>query len=134
MKYSESLNTLSKLRDIDEDSKNRPSSSVFKKGTSDFIKRKIEASNQGGKHDYETGQFQKAIEKRFGTEIQGDSRDRTFLPVEAFDPLLDIEVPEDVIEQYRDPATGQTIGLSKWNFPSGKAELRECFVDGFIKN
>ena len=39
-----------------------------------------------------------------------------------------------MIEQYRDPATGATIGLSKWNFPSGEAELRECIVDGYIKN
>lgn len=65
--------------------------------------------------------------------MQGDSKDRTFLPIEAFDPLLDIEVPTDVINQYEDPATGQTIGLSKWNFPSGEAELRECIVDGYIK-
>ena len=53
--------------------------------------------------------------------------------MEAFDPLLDIEVPEDIIEQYKDEATGVTIGLSKWNFPSGQAELRECFVDSYIK-
>ena len=43
-------------------------------------------------------------------------------------------MPENVIEQYKDQATGVTIGLSKWNFPSGQAELRECFVEGFIKN
>ena len=43
-------------------------------------------------------------------------------------------MPEDVITQYADPATGEPIGLSKWNFPSGEAELRECLVDGFIKN
>ena len=64
--------------------------------------------------------------------MQGDSNDRTFLPIEAFDPLLDIEVPKAVIDQYRDEATGETIGLSKWNFPSGEAELRECLVDGYI--
>lgn len=39
-----------------------------------------------------------------------------------------------VIQKYQDTATGVTIGLSKWNFPSGEAELRECFVDKFIKN
>ena len=131
MKYSESMSTLKKLRDADEESKNRPTSSIFKKGTSDFIKRKI--LNNIGKKTYETGEFQKSIEKRFGTEATGDARDRTFLPIEAFDPLLDIEVAEEVIEHYRDPATGETIGLSKWNFPSGEAELRECIVAGFIK-
>jgi len=55
------------------------------------------------------------------------------LPIEAFDPLLDIEDPAATIEKYRDEATGQTIGLSKWNFPSGEAELRECLVFGYIK-
>lgn len=54
MKYSESLATLTKLRDIDEESKNRPSSSIFKKGTADFIKRKIQTIL--GKSEYETGQ------------------------------------------------------------------------------
>jgi len=29
-----------------------------------------------------------------------------FLPVEAFDPLLDSEDPIRLIEQYRNPATG----------------------------
>jgi len=43
-------------------------------------------------------------------------------------------MPEDVIRQYEDIESGETIGLSKWNFPSGEAELRECVVDGYIKN
>ena len=41
MKYSESMATLRKLREVDEESKNRPASSIFKKGTADFIARKI---------------------------------------------------------------------------------------------
>lgn len=125
------MSTLKKLRDSEQDNKNRPSSSIFKKGTADFLKRKIMSSI--GKQAYETGQFQKSLEKRFGTEVPGDSSDRTFLPIEAFDPMLDIEEPEAVIKQYMDPATGETVGLSKWNFPSGEAELRECIVDGYIK-
>ena len=98
LKYSESMTTLQKLRDVDEDIKNRPSSSVFKKGTSDFLKRKIMSTI--GRQAYETGDFKKSLEKRFGTKVQGDSRDRTFLPIEAFDPLLDIEVPSEVIEHF----------------------------------
>lgn len=121
------------MRNIDEENKVRPTSSIFKKGTSDFIKRKI-LTNLGQKN-YETGAYQKSLERRFGTDgAPGNKRNRTFLPIEAFDPLLDIEVPEMVIEQYKDTATGVTIGLSKWNFPSGEAELRECFVDKFLKN
>ena len=42
-------------------------------------------------------------------------------------------MPDKVIEQYKDEASGQTIGLSKWNFPSGDAELRECIVYGYVK-
>ena len=57
MKYSESMSTLKQMRDADEESKNRPTSSIFKKGTSDFIKRKI-LSNVG-KKTFETGDFQK---------------------------------------------------------------------------
>ena len=41
LKYSESMSTLKKLRDVDEQSKNRPSSSIFKKGTSEFLKRRL---------------------------------------------------------------------------------------------
>ena len=55
MKYSESISTLKKLQDTDEESKNRPSSSIFKKGTSEFIRRKL--MQQLGKEAYETGQF-----------------------------------------------------------------------------
>ena len=56
-----------------------------------------------------------------------------FLPVEAFDPLLDDEEPLSLIDRYRDPATGITIGYSKWNYPNGEAELRKCIVDTYIK-
>jgi hypothetical protein len=26
-----------------------------------------------------------------------------------------------------------TIGLSKWNYPNGEAELRRCIVENYIK-
>lgn len=56
-----------------------------------------------------------------------------FLPVEAFDPLLDVEEPLTLIERYRDPATGITLAYSKWNYPNGEAELRKCIVENYIK-
>ena len=74
------------------------------------------------------------MEARFKTNVLGDADDRTFLPIESFDPLLDIEVPREVIENFKDQATGETIGLTKWNFPNGDAELRQCIVDTFIEN
>ena len=61
------MHTLKTLRDVDEDQKNRPSSSVFKKGTSDFLKRKIMSTI--GRQAYETGQFKKSLVKRFGTQV-----------------------------------------------------------------
>lgn len=65
MKYSDSMSTLKKMREIDEESKMRPASSVFKKGTADFLKRKM--MSQMGKNAYETGEFQKNLEKRFSS-------------------------------------------------------------------
>jgi len=35
------MSTLKQLRDAEETGKNRPSSSIFKKGTADFLRRKI---------------------------------------------------------------------------------------------
>ena len=66
MKYSESITTLKHLRDADEEGQSRPSSAIFKKGTSDFLKRKI--LTRAGKQAYETREFQKSLEKRFGAE------------------------------------------------------------------
>lgn len=58
---------------------------------------------------------------------------KMFLPVEAFDPMLDVEDPFKIIEQFKDPATGMTIAYSKWNYPNGEAELRKCVVETYIK-
>lgn len=55
------------------------------------------------------------------------------MPVEVFDPLLGIEDPIEVIKQYRDQATGITLGLSKWNYSNGDAEFRTCIVEQYIK-
>jgi len=41
LKYSESMSTLKKLRDAQDDTKTRPASSFFKKGTAEFLQRKI---------------------------------------------------------------------------------------------
>ena len=128
LKYSESLPTLKKLKETDESLKNRPESSAFKKGTADFIRRKIDTET--GNDNYNSKAYEKSLADRFGQAL-GDSAERRFLPVEAFDPLLDLEEPTQAIQHFADPATGQTIGLSKWNFPNGDAELRECIVERF---
>jgi hypothetical protein len=53
---------------------------------------------------------------------------KKFLPIEAFDPCGGVENPDELIGKYRDEATGQTLGLSKWNYANGTAELRKCTV------
>ena len=50
--------TLKKLRNADEETKNRPSSSIFKKGTADFIKRKMkDYTNNKAEQAYDTNDF-----------------------------------------------------------------------------
>ena len=118
------------LHKAQEARKDRPASSMFKKGTSEFLNRKIRERDSA--NEFSKADFQKSLEKQFKTDVLGDSGDRTFLPIEAFDPLLGIEVPTEVIKKYRDLATGETIGLSKWNFPNGDAELRRCVIENFL--
>ena len=48
MKYSESMQTLKKLRNAEEETKNRPASSIFKRGTAEYIQRQIQ-SKQGSR-------------------------------------------------------------------------------------
>ena len=104
---------------------------MFKKGTADFINRKLR-DKEKPMSDYTTLDHAKSLEDRFKTDVLGNSDDRTFLPIESFDPLLDIEIPREAIKKYKDFATGQTIGLTKWNFPNGDAELRRCIVEDFL--
>jgi hypothetical protein len=59
--------------------------------------------------------------------------DKKFLPIEAFDPLVGIEDPSELIAKYRDPTTGATIALSKWNYANGAAELRKCKVLQYLQ-
>ncbi len=66
---------------------------------------------------------------------------KTFLPIDAYDPMLDEEDPHSLIKAYRDPATGLTLGLSKWFF-SGAGydmeqtaagyEMRQCEVVRYL--
>ena len=65
---------------------------MFKKGTSEFINRKIR-DKEKVVSDYTSLDHAKSLEDRFKTDVLGNNEDRTFLPIESFDPLLDIEVP-----------------------------------------
>lgn len=55
---------------------------------------------------------------------------KTFLPIDAYDPMLDEEDPHDLIRKYKDPATGLTLGLSKWFF-SGQGYDADQNVSGY---
>ena len=48
--------------------------------------------------------------------------------------MIGVEDPSKCIENFRDPASNLTIAVSKWNYPNGEAELRECIVDKYIGN
>ncbi len=39
---------------------------------------------------------------------------KRYLPIDAYDPLLDEEDPNQLIENYKDPETGCTLAKSKW--------------------
>jgi hypothetical protein len=50
------------------------------------------------------------------------------LPIDAFDPYIGYEQPEELIDMYRDPNTATTMAWSKWNFANGETEQRLCEV------
>lgn len=47
---------------------------------------------------------------------------------------MDIEDPVGIIRDYRDKATGKTMAKSKWFFPNGDFEFRECEVLRYIED
>lgn len=56
--------------------------------------------------------------------------------MDAYDPLLDEEDPEELIERHRDHATGITLGLSKWFYSQNintDFEMRQCEVLRYLK-
>lgn len=53
---------------------------------------------------------------------------KKFLPIDAYDPLMDIEDPIEAIDIYKDHSAGKTLAKSKWFFPNGDSEMRECEV------
>ena len=75
------------------------------------------------------------------------SHRKNYLPIDAYDPLLDEENPHQLIQQYRDKDTGLTLGLSKWffsqanilpqyeisdNLVDNRFEMRQCEVIRYI--
>jgi hypothetical protein len=59
---------------------------------------------------------------------------KKFLPIDAYDPLIDTEDPQEIIERYRDPVTGQTLARSKWFFATGESEMKECEVISYLED
>jgi hypothetical protein len=52
------------------------------------------------------------------------------LPIEIYDPMIDLEDPHQVLNDYKD-SQGKVMGTSKWFFPNGEFEMRECEVIGY---
>jgi hypothetical protein len=69
---------------------------------------------------------------------------KRYLPIDAYDPLLDEEDSDKIIEDYRDPETGYTLAQSKWFFSAANIidtgekdnhfEMRQCQVIRYIKS
>ena len=53
---------------------------------------------------------------------------KKFLPIDAYDPLIDTENPHQVISDYADPETGLTFAKSKWFYANGESEFKMCQV------
>jgi len=112
LKYSDSVQQLKTIRTETEGqsafaSSERPTSAVFKKGGSEYFKKKLGSelmtSEFREKMLAECNLSKKSLPSQGGS---GPNPNRKFLPIEAFDPLLDIEIPNTLIAKYRDEATG----------------------------
>ena len=56
---------------------------------------------------------------------------KKFLPVDSYDPYVDSEDPNQMIENNVDPRTGFCMGKSKWFFANGEYEMKECYILGY---
>lgn len=57
---------------------------------------------------------------------------KKFLPIDAYDPLIDTEDPIKIIEDYRDPYSHRTLAKSKWFYANGEYEYKECEVIRYL--
>ena len=55
LKYSDSMHTLKKIQEQEENLRDQPGTTLFKKGTSDFIRRRIDKDQ--GTDNYSTNQY-----------------------------------------------------------------------------
>ncbi len=54
------------------------------------------------------------------------------LPLEAYDPCIDTERGDQLLEQYRGK-TGRVHGRSRWFYPDGTSEFRDCEILSYDK-
>lgn len=47
-------------------------------------------------------------------EEEPETQTKQFLTLEVYDPMFGEENYSELIDRNRDPATGKTLGLSKW--------------------
>ena len=68
-----------------------------------------------------------ATGKDMPKEINDNPDDFHTLPLEAYDPFLGIENGEELLEIYR-KANGRVLGRSRWFYPDGTSEFRDCEI------
>lgn len=126
LKFSNSIATLKTI----QSQKEEPPSRYLRKGTSLYLKDLLQRQRNHARI-FTTSPVRSVGISEAIPEVVEDRK--KFLPIEAFDPMLDVENPARIIEDYRDESTGLTLAVSKWNYPNGDAELRQCIVQQYIK-
>jgi hypothetical protein len=127
LKYSNSIQQLKTLQGQKEEEPQR----YHKKGTSLYLKEMMERQKNNSMI------FSKSplrVGKKLEIEEEAPEAKRMFLPIEAFDPLLDVEDPLKILDDYKDGVDDLTYALSKWNFPNGDADLRRCIVSQYLRD
>ena len=66
-------------------------------------------------------------------QLQNGEEDFHTLPLEAYDPCIDTEKGDQLLEFYRGERNGRVHGRSRWFYPDGTSEFRECEVLSYDK-
>lgn len=66
-------------------------------------------------------------------EEEGRIARKKFLPIDAYDPLIDTEDPVQIIHDYRDHLTRKTFAKSRWFYANGESELKQCEVLRYLQ-
>ena len=58
------------------------------------------------------------------TLAKNTDQGRSLFPIEVYDPFYGQENSSELIDKYKDEASGKTFGLSRWNHENTSTEFR----------